>query len=47
MEDVLEVDARPQDPRRPLGCLDEFCKQLTGEAREVVPTPPGQPERQN
>ena len=28
MEDVLEVYARPRDPKRPLVCLDEFCKQL-------------------
>jgi hypothetical protein len=47
MEDVLEVYTRPQDPRRPLVCLDEFCKQLIGEAHEVVPAQPGQPERQD
>ena len=29
MEDVLEVYARPQDPNRPLVCLDETSKQLT------------------
>jgi DDE superfamily endonuclease len=47
MEDVLEVYARPRDPRRPLVCLDEFCKQLIGEAREVMPAQPGQPARQD
>ena len=47
MEDVLEVYARPRDPQRPLVCLDEFCKQLIGEAREVLPAQPGQPVRQD
>lgn len=47
MEDVLEVYARPHDPQRPLVCLDEFCKQLIGEARETVSAQPGQPERQD
>jgi hypothetical protein len=28
MEDVLEVYARPYDPRRPQVCLDECSKQL-------------------
>jgi hypothetical protein len=47
MEDVLEVYARPRDPQRPLVCLDEFCKQLIGEAREVLPAEPGRPARQD
>lgn len=47
MEDVLEVYARPRDPQRPLVCLDEFCKQLIGEAREVLLAQPGQPARQD
>jgi len=47
MEDVLEVYARPRDPDRPLVCLDEFCKQLIGEAHEGVAAQPGQPERQD
>ena len=47
MEDVLEVYARPRDPQRPLVCLDEFCKQLIGEAREVLPAQPGRPVRQD
>jgi hypothetical protein len=47
MEDVLGVYARPRDPKRPLVCLDEFCKQLIGEAREVLPAQPGQPARQD
>ena len=47
MEDVLEVYARPRDPQHPLVCLDEFCKQLIGEAREVLPAQPGHPVRQD
>lgn len=31
MEDVLEVYARPFDPRRPVVCVDEASKQLLGE----------------
>ena len=47
MEDVLEVYARPRDPQRPLVCLDEFCKQLIGQARDVLPAQSGQPARQD
>ena len=47
MEDVPEVYAKPRDAKRPLVCLDEFCKQLTGEAREVLPVQPGQAARQD
>ena len=45
MEDVLDVYKRPQDPQRPLVCMDECPKQLIGEVREPVPVEPGQPER--
>ena len=31
MEDVLDVYARPPDPRRPLVCFDEGSKELHGE----------------
>jgi DDE superfamily endonuclease len=41
MEDVLEVYARPHDPKRPLVCLDEFCKQLIADTREPVAASPG------
>ena len=37
MEDVLEVYARPYDPRRPVVCMDETNKQLIGEVRELLP----------
>jgi hypothetical protein len=45
MEDTLEVYHRPQDPSRPLVCLDETTKQLVKELQESLPMSPGQPER--
>ena len=45
MEDVLDVYARPFDPKRPLVCLDELPKQLIGETRSPLPPLPGVPER--
>lgn len=45
MEDVLEVYQRPQDPQRPLVCLDEQSKQLIRETRIPIPVAPGRPER--
>ena len=45
MEDVLAVYKRPQDPQRPVVCLDETSKQLVGETRTPVPAAPGQPRR--
>jgi DDE superfamily endonuclease len=45
MEDVLDVDHRPIDPKRPLICLDEASKQLIGEVIEPIPAEPGRPER--
>lgn len=44
MEDVLEVYARPLDPRRPVVCLDETTKQLVRERRQPVPAVPGRVE---
>ena len=41
MEDVLEVYARPQDPRRPVVCLDEFAKQLVDHHTVPLPARPG------
>ena len=43
MEDVLEVYKRPQDPKRPLVCLDETSKQLIGEKTLPVAAAPGSP----
>jgi hypothetical protein len=37
MEDILEVYRRPQDPKRPLLCMDELSYQLISETR--VPQP--------
>jgi len=45
MEDVLVLYALPYDPRYPVVCMDESCKQLIGEVREPIPCAPGKPER--
>jgi DDE superfamily endonuclease len=45
MEDVLAVDIRPYDPRRPQVCLDATSTPLVAETREPIPAAPGQPER--
>ena len=45
MEDVLDVYARPHDPRRPVVAIDEGGKQLIGDARPALPTRPGRPRR--
>jgi transposase len=45
MEDVLDVYERPEDPGRPLVCMDECPKQLIGEVRRPIPAQPGEPER--
>ena len=45
MEDVLDVYARPYDPKRPLDCMDESNKQLLDNTREPLPMTPGQPAR--
>ena len=47
MEDVLDVYARPLDPKRPLVCLDEGCKQLLEDSRPSLPMEPGQPLRED
>jgi len=41
MEDVLEVYHRPQDPTRPVVCMDECSKQLIAEVRDPLPSRPG------
>lgn len=45
MEDVLDVYARPYDPRFPQVCMDETSKQLVGETRTPLPARPGRPAR--
>ena len=47
MEDVLDVYARPYDPRRPVVCLDETSRQLLAEARAPLPPAPGRPTRED
>jgi hypothetical protein len=45
MEDVLDVYARPYNPRFPVICMDEASKQLVGEVRDPLPIRPGDPQR--
>lgn len=45
MEDVLDIYARPYDPKRPQVCLDEHMVQLIAETRQPLPAKPGCPER--
>jgi hypothetical protein len=47
MEDVLDVYARPYDPRRPQICLDETSTQLLDDARPGLPAAPGQIARED
>ena len=47
MEDVLDVYARPYDPRRPQVCMDEGGKQLIGEARPPLPVRPKSPAKED
>jgi hypothetical protein len=45
MEDVLAIYTLPRDPDRPLVCLDETSKQLTGETRVPIAMKAGRPAR--
>jgi hypothetical protein len=45
MEDVLQTYLRAYDPRYPVVCFDEACKQWFGEVRPAQPVRPGQPAR--
>ena len=45
MEDILDVYHCPYDPQRPVVCLDETSRQLLGQVRAPLPTPPGYPAR--
>jgi hypothetical protein len=47
MEDVIQTYLRPYDPRRPVVCFDEACKQLFGEVRAPLPPRPGSPAKQD
>jgi hypothetical protein len=44
MEDVLDLYAMPVNPKRPLVCMDEFCKQLLSEVSEPLPAKPAKDE---
>ena len=41
MEDVLDVYQRPEDPRRPVVCLDETSRQVLADVRAPLPLTPG------
>ena len=47
MEGVLEVYAKPYDPKRPVVCADEGGKQLIGEVREPLPVRPKSPAKED
>lgn len=47
MESVLEVYARPLDPKRPVVCADEGGKQLIGDVREPLPVRPKSPAKED
>jgi transposase len=45
MEDILALYTQPEDPNRPLVCMDEVPKQLISDVREPIQARPGQPLR--
>ncbi len=45
MEDVLDVYQRPDDPTRPVVCLDETSRQLLANVRPGFPVAPGHAAR--
>ncbi len=45
MEDILALYMQPEDPNRPLVCMDEVPKQLLCDVRDPLPTQPEQPRR--
>lgn len=45
MEDILDVYARPYDPKYPVICLDETSKQLVTGRRKSIPMKPGHPKK--
>ncbi len=45
MADVLDVYQRPEDPRRPVSCLDETSRQVLADVRQPLPPTPGRPAR--
>ncbi len=47
MEDVLDVYARPYDPKRPVVCIDESSKELRSTPRGSLPMEPERPKRED
>lgn len=47
MYELLELYARPHDPREPVICLDEKSKQLLRETRRPLPAKPAVPAKQD
>jgi hypothetical protein len=45
MEDVLDLYAEAEDPKRPRVCFDECPYQMISEVREVIEAAPGRAER--
>ena len=45
MEDVLDLYAEPEDPKRPRVCFDECPYQMISETRQPLPGEPGRPQR--
>jgi transposase len=45
MEDILSIYTQPQDPQRPLVCMDEVPKQLIADVRDPLPAQAAQPKR--
>ena len=43
MEDVLDIYARPYNPKFPVVCMDESSMQLIGEVHDPIPAAPGHP----
>jgi hypothetical protein len=43
MEDILALYTQPEDPNRPLVCMDEVPKQLISDVRDPIPARPGKP----
>jgi hypothetical protein len=46
-EDVLDVYARPYDPKRPVVCIDEGGKELRDTPHGTLPMQPGQPAKED
>jgi hypothetical protein len=45
MEDILALYTQPEDPQRPLVCMDEVPKQLLSDVRDPLPAQEHQPKR--